>query len=215
MLPIRTFAVRQQLKHVLQGRSYLKVLNASFRSHLSYDKLYPDSNPDFLRNSNNSGLAQKGHETSDKAKEQFNGYIPIDSLEISSCRSSGPGGQGVNTTNSKVEVRFHLQSASWIPEWVKPKLLDQEHGRVNKEGYLVVRSDMTRKQLINQADCMNKIRQMIYAASVVPKQATKEEIELHKKRKAKIKAENSKILSIYFYFKKRIRFQLLLLKFKI
>ena len=60
--------------------------------------------------------------------------------------------------------------------------VDQEHGRVTKEGFFVVRSDMTRKQMLNQADCLNKLRNMIYRASELPKEPTSEDIELKEKR---------------------------------
>ena len=34
--------------------------------------------------------------------------IPVEELEFRVSRSSGPGGQGVNTTDSRVELRFDL-----------------------------------------------------------------------------------------------------------
>lgn len=58
----------------------------------------------------------------------------------------------------------------------------QEVNRITKDGYLVIRSDMTRKQILNQADCMNKLRKMIYTASVLPKELTQEEIKLKESR---------------------------------
>lgn len=57
--------------------------------------------------------------------ERFNGYIPLDQLDITYSKSSGPGGQNVNKVNTKVDVRFHLQSANWIDEDTKAKLADK------------------------------------------------------------------------------------------
>ena len=54
--------------------------------------------------------------------DRFNGHIPIKKLDISYSRSSGPGGQHVNTTNTKVTVKLHLPSADWIPEETKQRL---------------------------------------------------------------------------------------------
>jgi ribosome-associated protein len=34
--------------------------------------------------------------------------IPLDELEFRASRASGPGGQGVNTTDSRVELRFDV-----------------------------------------------------------------------------------------------------------
>lgn len=53
----------------------------------------------------------------------FNGYIPIEKLTISYNRSSGPGGQHVNTTNTKVEIRFMVKDATWLPSEIRNKLL--------------------------------------------------------------------------------------------
>ncbi|CAL1530823.1 unnamed protein product [Lymnaea stagnalis] len=197
-----TISLRHQLTHVLKEQCCVSMQVASFKSHLSIDKIYPNSNPDFLRKSESLTHSlrrpqshsqsieptepKKGQKES-RTKETFSGYIPIEALEISASRSSGPGGQGVNTANSKIEVRFHLESATWIPEWIKPRLSEQEQGRITKDGFFVVRSDLTRKQMLNQADCMNKIRNMIYSASVLPHQPTKEEVKIHEERLAKAK----------------------------
>jgi len=47
---------------------------------------------------------------------------------------------------------------------------------------MIVSSDKTRKQILNQADCLEKIRHMVFQASIKPKEITPEEIALQKKR---------------------------------
>lgn len=54
---------------------------------------------------------------------KFSGYIPVNQLDITYCRSTGPGGQHVNCVNTKVDVRFKLSIAEWIPEKTREKLL--------------------------------------------------------------------------------------------
>lgn len=51
--------------------------------------------------------------------------IPKEKLDIKSVRSSGPGGQHVNTTNSKVELRFNVWSADWLDKEVKKRLVEE------------------------------------------------------------------------------------------
>ena len=50
--------------------------------------------------------------------------INLDQLIITYSRSSGPGGQNVNKVNTKVDVRFNLNDADWIPEPVRQKFKD-------------------------------------------------------------------------------------------
>ncbi|PVD38678.1 hypothetical protein C0Q70_01298 [Pomacea canaliculata] len=125
----------------------------------------------------------------DTSSVDFAGYIPVNELDISYARSSGPGGQNVNKVNTKVEVRFHLQSASWLSQEIKDKLKEMESNKITKDGYLVVSSERTRIQLLNQADCMDKLRTMIFRAAIRPRGLTQEEIQLRDKRLAKAKEQ--------------------------
>ncbi|KAF7243791.1 hypothetical protein EG68_10779 [Paragonimus skrjabini miyazakii] len=75
-----------------------------------------------------STLTDQLSKASPPKKEQadrFQGFIPLDDLQISYSLSSGPGGQHVNKTRSKVEIRFHIPSASWIPENVRSHLMEK------------------------------------------------------------------------------------------
>ncbi|XP_076366029.1 large ribosomal subunit protein mL62 isoform X2 [Tachypleus tridentatus] len=143
-----------------------------FKSAYSLDKIYP-----------NSGLnVTTIPEPPKNSEEKFSGYIPIDKLKISYSRSSGPGGQNVNKVNTKVEIRFHLSTADWIPESARNKMLEHYKTSITKEGYLVVNSDKTRTQTLNQADCMDKIRCMIREASRSPPEVLPETRQMLKAR---------------------------------
>lgn len=46
-------------------------------------------------------------------------------LKITYSRSSGPGGQNVNKLDTKVDLRFHVNSAEWISEPIRLKLANE------------------------------------------------------------------------------------------
>ncbi|XP_067403618.1 large ribosomal subunit protein mL62 [Emydura macquarii macquarii] len=134
-----------------------------FRSDYALDRLYPK---------------QSGSDAAERAQDGTKNIpdIPMDCLSISYCRSSGPGGQNVNKVNSKAEVRFHLASADWIAEDVRQKIAVLHRNKINKLGELIVNSEVSRYQMKNLADCLQKIRDMIKEAtqksSVVSKETT-------------------------------------------
>lgn len=66
---------------------------------------------------------------------------------------------------SGVEVRFHLMSAKWISESIKSQIGKKEVGRITKDGFLVISSSKTRLQILNQADCLEKIRTIVWEAA--------------------------------------------------
>ena len=52
-------------------------------------------------------------------------YIPESYLVVNHSRSSGPGGQNVNKLNTKVELRFKIDEACWLPEDARLRLREQ------------------------------------------------------------------------------------------
>ncbi|XP_043203110.1 peptidyl-tRNA hydrolase ICT1, mitochondrial-like [Amphibalanus amphitrite] len=143
---------------------------SGFKSAYSLDKLYPGSNLSFTASvpapSNENG---------------FSGYIPIKELEISYSRSGGPGGQNVNKLNTKVDVRFHVATASWLPQEAKDGLLQKYRSRISRDGYLLVRSERTRSQHLNMADALDRIRYLVTDVLQKPKEASPESIEKHRR----------------------------------
>nr|CAH7755715.1 unnamed protein product [Callosobruchus chinensis] len=124
--------------------------SSSFKSSISLEKLYPNSN-----------LKLTTPPPPPPKDNGFNGWIPINELEITYSRSTGPGGQNVNKVNTKVDVRFNVQEVKWLSEEIKQKLANQYKSKITKDGYLIYKSDLTRSQQLNLADCLEKIRTSI------------------------------------------------------
>ncbi|WP_030954286.1 alternative ribosome rescue aminoacyl-tRNA hydrolase ArfB, partial [Streptomyces sp. NRRL S-481] len=64
-------------------------------------------------------------------------------------RSSGPGGQHVNTSDSKVELSFDLARTEALPEVWKRRALERLAGRL-VDGVVTVRSSEHRSQWRNR-----------------------------------------------------------------
>uniref|UniRef100_A0A6P4FM77 Large ribosomal subunit protein mL62 n=1 Tax=Drosophila rhopaloa TaxID=1041015 RepID=A0A6P4FM77_DRORH len=161
------------------GTNTLLGRQLSYRSDLSLDKLYPSARLQiYTPPPPPTGSGNK-----------FSGFIPMDRLEITYSRSSGPGGQHVNTVNTKVDVRFKVAQADWIPEQTRQKLLKVLANRITKEGYFYIKSDLTRSQQMNLADALEKLRSIIRAQEVSeaapPSEETLEKLRRRQERAAR------------------------------
>ncbi|MFW5879312.1 MAG: alternative ribosome rescue aminoacyl-tRNA hydrolase ArfB [bacterium] len=69
---------------------------------------------------------------------------------VQTARSSGPGGQKVNKTESKVELRFHVDNSQLLSNEEKEKVKEKLKHKINNEGFLQVFAQEHRSQLKNK-----------------------------------------------------------------
>eukprot|EP00913_Durusdinium_trenchii_P002430 g2245.t1 len=79
-------------------------------------------------------------------------------------RSSGPGGQSVNMSDSRVQMSFKLDQVDWIPDKVREKMRELHKNRISKGGEFSVACQQTSSQMDNQKIAIKKIREMIEEA---------------------------------------------------
>jgi ribosome-associated protein len=75
--------------------------------------------------------------------------IPAVELHERFSRSSGPGGQGVNTADSRVELSFDLLNTTALPPALHARALDRLAHRL-VDGVLTVAASEQRNQLANR-----------------------------------------------------------------
>ena len=128
--------------------------------------------------------------------------VPLDKVNFAFARSSGPGGQNVNKLNTKAELRFKIDSASWIPSEVRERLKEYQGNKINNNGELLVTSQEFRTQSKNKDDCVEKLKIMLEEAYIEPKdrkiwvglsKKTKVERRDNKRHRASIKANRGKV----------------------
>jgi ribosome-associated protein len=95
--------------------------------------------------------------------------IPVAELEFRASRSSGPGGQGVNTTDSRVELRFDLANSPSLPPEAKARALRRLGPRVDSGGVLRVVAQTQRSQLANRRAAVDRFAELLSAALVTPR----------------------------------------------
>lgn len=93
--------------------------------------------------------------------------IPGAELRERFSRSSGPGGQGVNTTDSRVELSFDLVGSSVIPGPLRARLVQRLAGRL-VDGVITVVASEHRAQRANRAAARDRLAALLRAAAAPP-----------------------------------------------
>lgn len=91
----------------------------------------------------------------------MNTEILITELHFKAIRSSGPGGQHVNKTASKVEVSFALQASAAFSEIEKERLQAKLASKISSEGIIVLQCGETRSQHRNKAIVIERLLELI------------------------------------------------------
>ncbi len=91
-----------------------------------------------------------------------------DEVRASFVRSSGPGGQHVNTTSSAVELRFDARRSPNLPDDVAVRLMRLAGSRLTLDGEIVIFAQSHRSQFRNREDALARLVALIAEAAVPP-----------------------------------------------
>lgn len=93
--------------------------------------------------------------------------IPAAELSERFSRSSGPGGQGVNTADSRVELSFALATSASLPDPLRERMLQRLSHRL-VDGVLTVTASEHRAQLLNRRAARDRLVELLRRAAAPP-----------------------------------------------
>jgi ribosome-associated protein len=96
--------------------------------------------------------------------------IPPEELSWRFSRSSGPGGQSVNTTDSQAELSFDLASTVALPPVLRDRALAALAGRLSG-GVITVAASEFKSQLRNREAAAARLSALLTEATAPPRAA--------------------------------------------
>jgi len=122
--------------------------------------------------------------------------IPAAEIVELASRSSGPGGQHVNTSSTRVTLRWNLRDSRGIKAEVRDRLLARLRPRLSKDGVLIVHADRHRSRERNREVARERLHSLVETAlyQEPPRRATRP-TRASKRRRLDAKRHRGKVKS--------------------
>jgi ribosome-associated protein len=95
--------------------------------------------------------------------------IPGDEIEETASRSSGPGGQHVNKTETRVTLRWAAVETRAVSPETRARLLRKLGRRLTQRGHLVVHAQRFRSRVRNRELARERLAELVREALVTRK----------------------------------------------
>lgn len=87
--------------------------------------------------------------------------IDLSALQFSASRSSGPGGQHVNKTSSRITLRFNVLTYPEFTEGQRARILQKLKNRINGAGEILIHVQDERSQLANRELAVLRLQKLL------------------------------------------------------
>ncbi|PSL07535.1 alternative ribosome rescue aminoacyl-tRNA hydrolase ArfB [Cecembia rubra] len=94
----------------------------------------------------------------------INEGLLVPELEFKLSRSSGPGGQHVNKTNTKVSLIFNVGNSTVLDDEKKAILNTKLSNKLDNQGNLIIHAQEKRSQIQNKGIAIRKFHDLIRKA---------------------------------------------------
>lgn len=127
--------------------------------------------------------------------------IPRSEISYRAIRSSGPGGQHVNRSSTRVELWWNLETSSAPTDPQRELLRERLATRLDGEGWLRLTESGSRSQFRNREVVTERLATLLAKAVTprkkrtptrVPKQARRQRLE-HKRQRGQLKLLRSRV----------------------
>ena len=90
--------------------------------------------------------------------------IPRAEIEARASRAGGAGGQHVNTSSTRIELRWNVRQSRAIDDATKRRIIDKLPTRIDADGTLRVVSSARRSQLQNREAAEARMAELVAGA---------------------------------------------------
>jgi len=127
--------------------------------------------------------------------------IPLSEIEFRFSRSSGPGGQHVQKSSTRVELLFDVARSPSLDDEQRARVLSRLSGYVDSDGILHVISQSERSQWRNRQEVVERFQELMRRAlarrkrrrATRPTAASREQRLEQKKRRGQVKRQRGPV----------------------
>lgn len=95
--------------------------------------------------------------------------IPLDELDVRAISGSGPGGQHVNRSATRIAIQWNVRTTRALRDDQRARVLEKLASRLDGDGALRIVAGEFRSQQQNRRAALERLQQLVSRALIVPR----------------------------------------------